>query len=280
MRNLTIGDLKLALRDLLDERADELRLSATGKLYERRLRAKQKEIDAIPDAAGTQAPLARELSEADVRHDGLGAAIFFFCKAVEAHPALPAALKEAAATAQQTFVPKLEVLRAPYADEASAALDNRPELTRLKAELKSAATPGGGTLHDWVKAFVGAGDDIDRLLRRRATLLATGENAAATGPLRGAVVGLLGRFREALRDEIQEEGSALPADHEARLFAYIDKLNADRDRGARGRAAPEPGPTTAPTPPVAPAPPVVPTPPVAPAPPAPAEPVVLGDPDL
>jgi hypothetical protein len=268
LRNLTIGDLKLALRDLLDERADELRLSATGKLYERRLRAKQKEIDAIPDAAGTQAPLARELSEADVRHDGLGAAVFFLCKAIEAHPALPAALKDAAATAQQTFVPKLEVLRAPYADEASAALDNRPELARLKAELKSAATPGGGSLHDWVKAFVAAGDDIDKLLRRRATLLATGENAAATGPLRGAAVGLLGRFREALRDEIQEEGSALPADHEARLFAYIDKLNADRERLGRGRAAPEQGA------PAAPGPPAVPTAP------EPAEPVVLTDPGL
>ncbi|WP_437672928.1 hypothetical protein [Sorangium sp. So ce131] len=72
MRNLTIGDLKLALRDLLDERADEL---------------------------------------------------------------------AAAAAAQQAFVPKLDVLRAPYADEASAALDNRPELARLKAELKAVATP-------------------------------------------------------------------------------------------------------------------------------------------
>ncbi|WP_437990608.1 hypothetical protein [Sorangium sp. So ce145] len=268
LRNLTIGDLKLALRDLLTDKADELRLSATGKLYEPRLRAKQKEIDAIPDAAGTQAPLARELAEADARHDGLGAAVFFLCKAVEAHPALPAALKEAAATAQQAFVPKLDVLRAPYADEASAALDNRPELTRLKAELKAAATPGGGTLHDWVKAFVAAGDDIDGLLRRRATLLATGENAAATGPLRGAAVGLLGRFREALRDEIQEEGSKLPADHEARLFAYVDKLNADRERALRGRASPEQAPPTPSSPPTVPS--EV----------APAAPVVSADPEL
>ncbi|XXT76273.1 hypothetical protein WME79_37960 [Sorangium sp. So ce726] len=262
MRNLTIGDLKLALRDLLDERAEELRLSATGRLYEPRLRAKQKEIEAIPEAAGTQTPLARELSEADVRHDGLGAAIFFLSKAIEAHPSLPPELKAAAAAGQQAFVPKLDVLRAPYADEASAALDNRPELTRLKAELKSVAAPGGGSLHEWVKAFVAAGDEIDKLLRRRATLLATGENAAATGPLRGAAVGLLGRFREALRDEIQEEGSKLPADHEARLFAYVDKLNGDRERVGRGRAAPEQAPPTPSSPPtmpgeVAPAAPVV-----------------------
>ncbi|AUX36281.1 MULTISPECIES: hypothetical protein [Sorangium] len=268
MRNLTIGDLKLALRDLLDERVEELRLSATGRLYEPRLRARQKEIEAIPEAAGTQAPLARELSEADVRHDGIGAAIFFLCKAVEAHPSVAPEVKAAAAGAQQAFVPRLDVLRAPYADEASAALDNRPELTRLKAELKAVATPGGGSLHEWVKAFVSAGDEIDKLLRRRATLLATGENAAATGPLRGAVVGLLGRFREALRDEIQEEGSKLPADHEARLFAYVDKLNADRERAARARAAPAAGGPAAPGEPAA------------PVEPAPAEPVVVNDPEL
>ncbi|AUX25663.1 hypothetical protein SOCEGT47_062120 [Sorangium cellulosum] len=279
MRNLTIGDLKLALRDLLDERADELRLSATGKLYEPRLRAKQKEIDAIPDAAGTQAPLARELSEADVRHDGLGGAVFFLCKAIEAHPSLPAAIKDAAAAAQRTFVPRLEVLRAPYADEASAALDNRPELARLEAELEAVATPGGGTLHDWVEAFVAAGDDIDRLLRRRATLLATGESAAATGPLRNAAVGLLGRFRDALRDEIQEEGSALPADHEARLFAYIDKLNADRERAARGRAAPGPAAPAEAAPAAAAAPPAPTTPPAAAAEP-PVSPVAPAAPDL
>lgn len=255
LRHLTIGDLKLGLRDLIDERGDELRRSATGRLYEPRLRAKQKEIEAIPDAAGTHTPLAKELSEADAQHDGFGAAIFFLCKAIEAHPALSAAIKQAAATAQQTFVPKLEVLRAPYADQASAALDNRPEMAKLKAELKSIATPGGGTLLDWVKSFIAAGDEIDNLLRRRATLLATSENAAATGPLRGATIGLLGRFRDALRDEIEQDGG-LPADHETRLFAYLDKLNADRERALRGRAAPAPAPapetTDPPSPPAAP----------------------------
>jgi hypothetical protein len=249
LRNLTIGDLKLGLRDLLGARVNELCLSSTGKLYEPRLRTKQKEIEAIPEAAGTQAPLVKELADTDVRHDGFGGAIFYLCRAIDAHPLLPSALKRAAEEIQETFVPALDVLRAPYADEAAAALDNRPELAKLKAELKSIATPGDGTLYDWVRGFLSAGDDIDKLLRKRAVLLATGENAGATGPLRGATVGLLGRFREALRDEIQEAGSKLPAGHEAQLFAYIDKLNADR--AARGREAPDdaaPPPDPAPPP--------------------------------
>lgn len=228
MRNLTLGDLRLGLRDLLGDKLPDLRASATGKLYEPRLRAKQKELEALPDAASVQAPLARELGETDVRHDAYGAAVFYFCRAVEAHPTLSAELKQAAADVQATFVPRLDVLRAPYADEASAALDNRPELAKLKAELKSLAVPGGGTLHEWVKAFLSEGDAIDKLLRERARRLAAGENASATGPLRSAVVGLLGRFRAALRDEIEEEGSALGDGYEARLFAYVDKLHADR----------------------------------------------------
>jgi hypothetical protein len=243
LRNLTLGDLKLALRDLLGDKVGELRLSATGKLYEPRLRAKQQQIEAIPDAAGSQAPLAKELGEADMRHDGFGGATFYLCRAIEAHPTLPASLKQAAAAVQSTFVPQLDVLRAPYPDEASAALDNRPELTKLKAELKSIATPGGGTLLDWVQSFITAGDEIDKLLRERATRLATGENAAATGPLRGATIGLLGRFRDALGDELREDGGKLPADHDARLFAYIDKLN--EDRALRGRSA-VPGEAAAP----------------------------------
>jgi hypothetical protein len=235
MRSLTIRDLKLGLRDLLGDKLEQLRSSKTGRLYEKRLRAKQKAIEAIPDAVGTQTPLVAELAEADVRHDGYGGAIFYLCRAIQAHPTLSHSIKDAAAEVQATFVPQLDVLRAPYADEASAALENRPELKALKAELHAIATPGGGTLHDWVKSFIGAGDAIDKLLRERAKRLATTDNAAAAGPLRGATIGLLGRFRDALGDEVQEEDSALPSDFDARLFAYFDKLNADRERSLRAR---------------------------------------------
>jgi hypothetical protein len=230
MRNLTLGDLKLALRHLLNdkEKLEELRRSATGKLYEPRLRAKQKALEAIPDPALKQAPLAAELAETDGVHDGFGAATYYICLAIEAHPRLPVPLKEAAKRVLETFVPQLGVLRAPYADEAAAALDNRPELTQLKTELKAIAVPGGGTLYDWVKNFLAAGDKIDKLLRDRAAKLATSENAGVTAPLRSSTVGVMGRFREALRDELEDDGCTLGADYEAKLFAYIDKLSTDR----------------------------------------------------
>lgn len=230
MRDLTVGDLKLALRDLLGTNVAELRMSKTGALYEGRLRAKQKALEEIPDPATRAMPLADELASKDAEHDGLGTAIHYFCLAVEAHPSLAPAIKAAAKKTRETFVPQLGVLRRPYADEAAAALEKTPELVRLDKELTSLRVPGGGTLATWATAFLAAGDSIDGLLRERAKAMNTGENAAATAPLRSATVGLLGRFRDALRDEIEDEGSALPEGHEAKLFAYIDQLAAQRAR--------------------------------------------------
>ena len=93
--------------------------------------------------------------------------------------------------------------------------------------------------------------DLKLALRdlQRATLLATGENAGATGPLRGATIGVLGRFRDALGDEIREDGGKIPANHDARLFAYIDKLN--DDRALRGRTPAPAEPAAPPAEPVA-----------------------------
>lgn len=238
MKNLTIGDLKLALRQLLGDLHPELTKSETGKLYEKRLRAKQKEIEAIPDAAARKVPFATELADQDAQHDALGSSIFFLTQAIEAHPKLSEDMKRAAADVRSTFIPQLGVLRAPYADEAARALENRPELAKLKASLKQMPVPGGGTAYEWVRDFLSAGDAIDKLLQKRAGLLATEDNAAGTAPLRSATVGLLGRFRDALRDELSDPDNKLPADHEATLFAYIDKLSADRSASP----APEPSP--------------------------------------
>ncbi|MDC3953070.1 hypothetical protein [Polyangium jinanense] len=238
MRNLTLGDLRLSLRDLLDTRVDELRLSKTGKLYEPRLRKKQTEIESIPDPALTQAPLAAELASTDGLHDGLGTAIHYVCLAVEAHPMLAPSKKDAAKRIRETFIPQLAVLRRPYIDEAAAALDSRKQLDALEPDLTAITTPGGGNLFAWATDFLAAGDSIDSLLRERAKLLACAENAASTAPLRASTLGLLGRFRDALRDELEEEASLLPANYEASLFAYIDKLSADRARAAMQSGAP------------------------------------------
>ncbi len=238
MRSLTLGDMKLVLRALLTDNLDDLRASATGRLYEPRLRAKQVAIDALPEAALSRSPFSEELGEADGVHDGVGTAVFYLCEAILAHPGVSAELKHTAEVARGTFIPLLANLRQPFADEAATALSNRPKLARQKATLKTVQVPGGGSLFDWVKAFVDAGDTIDGLLRKRATALATADDASGTAALRGGTLGLLLRFREALKDEMADEGSKLAAGHEASLFAYLDKLASDRATKG-GRESPE-----------------------------------------
>ncbi len=228
MRSLTLGDMKLVLRALLTDSLDDLRASATGRLYEPRLRAKKEAIDALPEAALSRSPFSEELGAADGVHDGVGTAVFHLCEAILAHPEVSAELKRTAEVARGTFIPMLANLRQPFADEAATALSNRPKLARMKASLKTVQVPGGGSLFDWVKAFVDAGDSIDGLLRKRAQALATADDASGTAALRGGTMGLLMRFREALKDEMADDGTKLATGHEASLFAYLDKLASDR----------------------------------------------------
>lgn len=239
MRFLTIGDTKLVLRSLLTTRLEDLRASATGRLYEPRLRAKMEALEGIPEAS-PRSPFAQELSEADMGHDGWGAAVHYACLAIAAAPGVRPEIKQAAEEALGTFIPQLGQLREPFADEAARAMSNRPKLAKQKAALKTVQVPGGGSLFEWVKSFLDAGDSIDSLLRRRAETMAASEDSAGNAALRASAIGLLTRFREALRDEIAEDGK-LPADHEASLFAYFDKLAADRTaKAGRDSAEPEP----------------------------------------
>jgi len=237
MRNVTTGDLRLYLRHLFANGSDDLRASETGRLYEPRLRAKKDAIEALPEGALSRTPFAEELGAEDLTHDGLGTAVFHASEAILAHPTLSAELKQTATMVRDTFITDPVELRRSYADQAARALANRPKLARHKAALKAVQVPGGGSLFEWVKAFLDSGDAIDGLLRQRAETLATTEDASATGPLRGSTVGLLTRFREALRDELADPTTKLPADHEARLFAYLDKLSADRTAAVARRGS-------------------------------------------
>ncbi|MBK8256783.1 MAG: hypothetical protein IPK82_29440 [Polyangiaceae bacterium] len=247
MRNVTNADLTLFLRDLYADGGDLLRTSETGKLYDKRIRAKKDLLETLPEAQGIRSPMAEELSAEDAVHDGLGNAIYSLTEAILVHPLVSTETRQAAAMGREGFITNPGELRRSYADEAATALANRPKLNKHKAALKAVQVPGGGSLFDWVKRFLDSGDAIDGLLRQRATQLATAENASASGALRAATVGILTRFRESLRDEMADSGSSLPADYDARLFAYLDKLSADRTAAVARRGYAPDGTNSTPT---------------------------------
>lgn len=237
MRNLTLGDLAIALSDLLDKRRSELERSTTGKLYVPLLEAKRAAIAALPKGATKARANAAELDAADALHDGYGAAIWHLCEAARRHPTLSASVKAAASEARDAFVPELRELQDKFADEARAAQRRRPELTTRKTSLKAVVTPGGGTLFAWVKSFLDAGDALGELLSSRADTEAHAKSGKGAATLRATTLGLLGRLRGGIADEL-DAGAVLPADYEASLFAHIDEL-AKRRGEAERRAAPK-----------------------------------------
>lgn len=235
MYRLTLGDLKIGLADLLQERPEELKQSAFGSLYLPLLTAKREAIDALPEAMTSGLPLAAQLAETDIEHDGLGGAVWFITEAVFRHPTLSPALRDAAHAVRKAFVPELSVLRKPHADEAAAAHDHRADLTRLELELKQIAVPGGLTLHAWVKDFLDRGDQLGSLLALRAQSKVGMENARQAASLRAGTIGLLGRLRSSIQDEITG-GATLPEGYEAKLFATFDELNRRREEAAQRKA--------------------------------------------
>ncbi|MBI4817764.1 MAG: hypothetical protein HY791_16000 [Deltaproteobacteria bacterium] len=89
---------------------------------------------------------------------------------------------------------------------------------------------GGGTLKNWAEAFVSSGEELGVLLSNRADA-ETGTERATTRGFRGEVIGLLNRFRAALRDEV-EFNPALPRNLDAQIFGTFDEL----DKLKAGRA--------------------------------------------
>jgi hypothetical protein len=199
---------------------------------------------ALP-AIATGLPLVDELDTADKRHDGLGAAIWFLLEAYLRHPDTTPAMVEAAKKIRAAFIPTLEELGASYEAEAKAAMDRKPDLTKLEAELKMFPV-GGATLYDWATAFLAAGEHISTLLSARADA----KDRKAATRLRAETIGALNRLRKTLALEMKHDPK-LPADLDAQVFGYFDLLEA-KAAGAQ-TAGKEEDEAPAPPPPAAPA---------------------------
>ncbi len=220
MRNLTLADLGTGIADLLDNRAKSLESTQTGKLYGPILSAKRKAIEhALKIALEAK---SGDLSETDAQHDGLGGAIWHFTEAVLCQPFVSVERRDAARRIREAFIPDLGVLSDSYADEAAAAKANRPKLVALEAELRMLPTPDGQTLYEWAAAFVDKGDELARKLAARTQGSALEAFRQQTA-LRVTTIGILGRFRASLRDEIKDN-SSLSATIESDLFSGIDAL--------------------------------------------------------
>jgi hypothetical protein len=234
MRFLSLAALKIGFADLTTKRHAALVLSSAGKTYEPILLEKKALIDALPAALTGGKPLTEELTDADIVHDGFGAAIWYFTQAYERWPNVPPEVLAAIKRIQAAFITSLDDLKASYTVEAHVAIQHREDLQTLEADLKLIPVAGGLSLYDWAMGFVVGGDLVGTLLSQRAD---AGTNARSdAGKIRASTVAVLGRFRGALRDELGSN-PALPKDLDAQVFAYFDELS--EMRGAALAARPK-----------------------------------------
>lgn len=232
MRDLHLGDLDIALENLMTQRKADLDLSAAGKLYGPMLVKRHEAIQRLPEALRKR-PLVAELSAADVRHDGYGGAILAYVEAILLLPTSSDAIRAAALRIREAFVPNKTALTDSYAEEAATAKKNRPKLAELEADLKMFPAPNGETLHDWVSGFLDTGDELSTLLNARS--LAGVSDTENGTKLRTETIKLLYQLRTTLQTEMAED-PALPRDLEGRVFSYLDELNTRRRRGGKGKA--------------------------------------------
>ena len=86
--------------------------------------------------------------------------------------------------------------------------------------------------------FLDRGDQLGSLLALRGQSKAAAESARQAASLRTGTIGLLGRLRNSIQDEVAG-GAKLPAGYEAKLFATFDELSKRREAAAHRRAAGE-----------------------------------------
>jgi hypothetical protein len=245
--------LKLGLGDMLRREPDEegnpprrnhVAGTRAGELYLPLLEQQKEAIDALPEAL-TGPPLKDQVDATDLLHDGLGEAIICQTDAIIAHPRFDQASKEAAKRVQETFSPSRGELRNKPATEAARAVERRTKVAEREADLRLLVVPRPRrgpddepvfqTLYEWVDDFLKQGEELDRLLSRRASITAEAarEMRERAAIVRAVTIGILGRFRETLQDE-RKLNPALPANLDALVFGYFDQLAASATTSGSG----------------------------------------------
>jgi hypothetical protein len=228
MKYTTYGDLRLGVRDLLENKAETASLAIAFRIYQDPLKARLEALESLHRALRGK-PLSEELAGADGIHDSTGRALYYIGKAVEELTDIDENVRVTVIEIVGKVIPSLSLLRESYENEADRAANNRKVL-ESNAEFAEAFPFGKKhTMKSILAAHVGAGEKLNELLSKRADTVAveTGSRTKELMTVRGVTIGLLNRFRQAVADEVAHN-LALPRDLEAKIFSYFDQMEANR----------------------------------------------------
>ncbi len=112
---------------------------------------------------------------------------------------------------------------------AAAAIRRAPKLEAMKAELEAFPVLGS-SLYSWMKEYVQTEIQLEQLTSERASVRAeTASDQGPAGALRSATIGLLGRARAAMVDELAAN-TTLSRNLVEQTFGYFDELSLTRAR--------------------------------------------------
>lgn len=228
MKYLTFGDVLLGLEDLFSARLAALQASKTGQLYAVLLKRRWEMAQHPPKSVAEENPLSAALNDADTLHNQSASRLWNTLRDVSEDASESKELQEAAARIRGDLIPKQTITRESYASKAANAKYRRELLPARQADLALFSLPGGRTLADVVETFLRAGEKLGALLSERAALTAAAEaKHAIFATVRGEVIGLLLRFRQALADELAVDLS-LPRNLDAQVLGYFQQLHESR----------------------------------------------------
>lgn len=223
LMNLT--DLRLGLEDLLTVRRGPLFRTQSGKAYEDALETQRHAINALPAPLTGGRPFAEELALRHADQDAFAIGIWHITEAYLRIPGVSTEIIAAVRRIREAFVPDIERLRDAYADQATAVAGRRENMVNLIDDLVRVPVAGGGTLFDWVAGFVGAGEQIARIVAQRAEINATTRKHAMT--LHADTLRILNDLRKNVVAEIART-LGMPRSTEDEIFGYFDVLEATR----------------------------------------------------
>lgn len=230
MRNLTLHDVKLALRELLDNRSDVLTGTHAGAMFLPAIESIRKKVDCLL-VRDDRDDLTTELAHEDARHDGYAAAAWFASESYLALPDLPFGDRVALKMLRREILPPPHELSAPYADEAAKAVARAEAMNEEHREaLRRFPVRGDKTLLDWIEAYIESGKRLQRLLSQRAMAEQTGEvdvSPLEAGRMRGRGVALLIQLRETLKYELHAQPERA-RELDRQVFQFVDKLSSAR----------------------------------------------------
>jgi hypothetical protein len=243
MNHITLGDLQTGLNDLFTNRLVDLRKSRIAQLYEDELLARRAEINALPiELTSAPRPLTERIDLADDEHDGAIRVLWYITQAALEDPLASPDLKAAAKKIREQLGLSLSDTRQKASDEIQIARGRAARVEELKPELTRFPLPGDRTLYDAARAYLAAAEELNTLLSERASLEAMSEeDRSRVRSLRPEIVGLFGRLRRAMGDEIRQNPE-LPRNLDAQVFGYFDELERIRAeayehvRAAKARA--------------------------------------------